>query len=162
MLQRRSKKSRANELTYPFTLLFILISVVLLLDARGSCSSLVPSSGALALTQIPLACGPSPFDKGDFQSRRASLLRIPCLPCQREVPPQRRWDSALVKKRSHSCVPSGSPILLFNLIPSGSPATLVQFPSLLDFPASSTQRNSICNSLPSPFAIFLKNSTDGL
>ena len=97
MLQRRSKKSRANELTYPFTLLFILISVVLLLDARGSCSSLVPSPGALALTQIPLACGPSPFDKGDFQSRRASLLRLPCLPCQKEVPPQRQWDSALIK-----------------------------------------------------------------
>ena len=49
--------------------------------------------------------------------------------------------------------------------PAPSPVlteTLAQFPSLLDSPACSTQRNSICNSLPSPFAIFLKNSTDGL
>ena len=84
-----TKKSRANELTYPFTLLFIF-SVGLQIDVgcnaihgatdlrriqrrhRDSCSSLVPSPGALALTQIPLACGPSPFDKGDFKL---------CLPC---------------------------------------------------------------------------------
>ena len=32
---------------------------------------------------IPLSCGPSPFNKGDFK---------PCRPCQREVPPQRRKD----------------------------------------------------------------------
>ena len=44
------------------------------------------------MTQIPLALQAFPLWQGDFN---------PCLPCQREVPPQRRWDSVKIHQQEN-------------------------------------------------------------